>query len=516
MESLPYDIQAYIFCFVTDPYQLSQVSRQYYNITQDPVCIARRLLVLYGRCFESQVLEPVMMPSAKVTQILLDNGATLPRHFVQKLENGYYEGMLHCTPQSLDVIENRAMDRFGPRFESAEDESQLVTALLERMEQCDDQHEKDQLHDELYQVLEATDYVPVTLGIKDSDLVLILRLITLAPKAFKLIHYNGFTLRNITRVRDFVTLLVKVGHSSYAHQYTIDEITHALQILYDQCNLDIQPQTMAQVFEKITSPEYLGVNRDDGTGTVCQVLSKLKLPFDLHSIAQQVICRTVRDCGCLFLYETFPCEDAFTEAFLQDFTSRDCSTANALTSHYACRLLDIFGYPHPVTQRSFDIVVHRLILATFGNEYPLKQKKYRRFSAQFGDQVTNSAAPIDRENRAFHYYLNHSSARLTNNALTFDGREYTGTVDEDNKQAMNIIFDAILRYGVSQWPGATDAELSDGKTILKLLLQEERKEFAQRNGSTNAEDAVANQCILSTFHATLEEFYKGRIENQSA
>lgn len=156
MNSLPYDILTDIFCFINDPFTLSQVNHQFYQITQDPVCIARRSLVLYGRCFESQVLEPVMMPSAKVTQILLDNGATLPRHFVQKLESGYYEGMLNCTKQSLDIIERRAVARFGPRFDSAEDESQLVTALLERIEQSKDQYELEQLRSELEQVLMFT------------------------------------------------------------------------------------------------------------------------------------------------------------------------------------------------------------------------------------------------------------------------------------------------------------------------------------------------------------------------
>lgn len=156
MNSLPYDILTDVFCFINDPYTLSQVNQQFYQITQDPVCIARRLLVLYGRCFESQVLEPVMMPSAKVTQILLDNGASLPRHFAQKLESGYYEGMLNYSKQSLDIIERRAVARFGPRFESAEDESQLVTALLERIEQTQDKYELTQLHSELNQVVEST------------------------------------------------------------------------------------------------------------------------------------------------------------------------------------------------------------------------------------------------------------------------------------------------------------------------------------------------------------------------
>jgi hypothetical protein len=156
MNSLPYDILTDVFCFINDPYTLSQVNHQFYQITQDPVCIARRLLVLYGRCFESQVLEPVMMPSAKVTQILLDNGATLPRHFAQKLESGYYEGMLNYSKQSLDIIERQAVARFGPRFESAEDESQLVTALLERIEQAQDKYELTQLHSELNQVIEST------------------------------------------------------------------------------------------------------------------------------------------------------------------------------------------------------------------------------------------------------------------------------------------------------------------------------------------------------------------------
>jgi hypothetical protein len=156
MNSLPYDILTDVFCFINDPYTLSQVNHQFYQITQDPVCIARRLLVLYGRCFESQVLEPVMMPSAKVTQILLDNGATLPRHFAQKLESGYYEGMLNYSKQSLDIIERRAVARFGPRFESAEDESQLVTALLERIERTQDKYELTQLHSELNQVVEST------------------------------------------------------------------------------------------------------------------------------------------------------------------------------------------------------------------------------------------------------------------------------------------------------------------------------------------------------------------------
>ncbi|KAI9289140.1 hypothetical protein BC943DRAFT_129909 [Umbelopsis sp. AD052] len=156
MNSLPYDVITDIFCHVKDPYPLSLVNHQFYQITQDPVCIARRLLKLYGNCFESQVLEPVMMPSPKVTQILLDNGCSLPRHFVQKLESGYYQGMLNCSKQSLDIIERQAVARFGPRFDSAEDESQLVSALLERIEQTQDRYELDQLHSELHDIVSST------------------------------------------------------------------------------------------------------------------------------------------------------------------------------------------------------------------------------------------------------------------------------------------------------------------------------------------------------------------------
>ncbi|GAB5593221.1 hypothetical protein Unana1_08121 [Umbelopsis nana] len=452
------------------------------------------------------------MPSAKVTQILLDNGATLPRHFVQKLESGYYEGMLNCTKQSLDIIERQAAARFGPRFDSAEDESQLVTALLERIEQSKDQYELEQLRSELEQVLISTDYVPVTLGIKDTDLVLILRFILLTPDAFNIIRQNGFTLRNITRVRDFVTLFIKVGCSSYSHQYTVDQVAQALQILYDTCHLDIQPHTIAEVFEKIISPEYLGVStRSNGAIVHPQVLSKMLLPFDLNPIARSAICRSVRDSGCLLLYTTFPCPDDFTNTFLKDFPAKDCQAAPCLTSHYACKLLDIFAYPHPVTQRSFDIIVHRLVLATFGNEYPLKQKRYRRFSTQ----VTNSSAPIDRENRAFHYYLDHSTARLTKDALCFDGREFQGTVDEENKQALSILFGAILKYGVNEWPGANVPDLTDGKAILAELLKEEHLYYAQRNQKSCAEDAAADDCTLSTFHATLEEFYKTDVDKRT-
>jgi hypothetical protein len=324
-----------------------------------------------------------------------------------------------------------------------------------------------------------------------------------------LILKNGFTLRSITRVRDFVTLFIKVGHSAYAHKYTFNEIAYALQTLYDRCDLDIQPHTVNEVFYKIISPEYLSVTPENHSCIHPQVLAKLKLPFEMAPIACEAICGSVRDSGCLLLYESFPCEAEFVTAFLKNFTARDCHAARCLTSHYACRLLNIFSYPHPVTQRSFDIVVHRLVLATFGNEYPLKQKRYRRFSAQ----VTNSSAPIDRENRAFHYYLDHSSARITKDALCFDGREYVGSVDEENKRALNILFDAILKYGVSQWSGAEIPNLLDGKAMIETLLDEERKDFAERHNEPTAEHAAANNCPLSTFHSTLEEFYKERIEN---
>jgi hypothetical protein len=349
------------------------------------------------------------------------------------------------------------------------------------------------------------------LGIKDTDLVLILRLTVLAPDAFGLIRKNGFTLRNLTRVRDFVTLFVKVGCFNYAHKYSVDQVACALQVLYDTCHLDLQPHTIAEVFDKIISPEYLGISEmSEETCMHPEVLNQLKLPFDLSLIAQRAICRSVRDSGCLILYKTFPCPDEFSNAFLKDFPARDCQAASCLTSHYASKLLDIFGYPHPVTQRSFDIVVHRLVLATFGSEYPLKQRRYRRFSAQ----VTNSAAPIDRENRAFHYYLDNSTARLTKNALCFDGREFEGSVDEENKQALNILFDAILKYGVNEWSGADLSDLTDGKSVLKTLLEEERIDYAKRNRRHSAEDAAANKCPLSTFHATLEEFYKSKVEEE--
>lgn len=342
--------------------------------------------------------------------------------------------------------------------------------------------------------------------------MLILRLILLTPDAFNIIRQNGFTLRNITRVRDFVTLFIKVGCSSYSHKYTVDQVAQALQILYDTCHLDIQPHTIAEVFEKIISPEYLGVSTPSNGAIVHpQVLSKMRLPFDLNPIARSVICRSVRDSGCLPLYTTFPCPDDFTNAFLKDFPAKDCQAAPCLTSHYACKLLDIFAYPHPVTQRSFDIIVHRLVSATFGNEYPLKQKRYRRFSAQ----VTNSSAPIDRENRAFHYYLDHSTARLTKDALCFDGREFQGTVDEENKQALSILFGAILKYGVNEWPGASVPDLTDGKAILAELLKEEHLDYAQRNQKSCAEDAAADDCTLSTFHATLEEFYKTEVDERT-
>lgn len=350
--------------------------------------------------------------------------------------------------------------------------------------------------------------MPVTLGIKDNDLLLILRLIVLAPEAFDIIRKNGFTLRNISRTRDFVTLFTKVGCSTYTQKYTVDQVAHALQVLYDTCNLDIQPHTVAEVFEKIISPEYLSTNASNDQECVhTLVMSKLDLPFDINAIAGNIICRCLRDSGCLTLYKMFPCPKEFTEAFLKEFPTRDCPTAPCLTSHYAIKLLDIFKYPHPVTQRSFDIIVHRLVLATFGNEYPLKQKRYQGFR----QQVPNSSAPIDRENRAFHYYLDNSSARLTKDALCFDGREYEGTVEEENKRALNILFDAILKYGVSQWSGADLTDLKDGKAVLGALLEEERIDYATRNRRPSAEDAAANKCILSTFHSTLEQFYQIRV-----
>jgi hypothetical protein len=325
---------------------------------------------------------------------------------------------------------------------------------------------------------------------------------------FDIICKKGFTLRNISRTRDFVTLFIKVGCSSYTQRYTVDQVAHSLQVLYDTCSLDIQSHTVAEVFDKIISPEYLSANAPNDHACIhSQVMSKLVLPFDIDATACGIICRCVRDSGCLTLYSAFPCPDEFTEAFLKEFPTRDCKTAQCLTSQYAHRLLDIFHYPHPVTQRSFDIIVHRLVLATFGNEYPLKQRRYRGFR----EQVTNSSAPIDRENREFHYYLDNSSARLTKNALCFDGREYEGTADEDNKRALNILFDAILKYGVNEWSGSDLKNLTDGKAVLGALLDEERADYAKRNRRPSAEDAAANKCNLSTFHASLEEFYKDRV-----